>query len=282
MSAPGNANARLQPGVRAIKLTDAPTLRRCVRHVNGSYGEAELRTEKARRALREFAKIVTEARKVFAAPGGVGSASGVRAWLVFYEAKQSAYADLRDAVPQVPGIQDFWRYVQNMPVTQWLPIIEAEGEHITLNRSLCEDCGTVEGSWPTPRRCEECEKARRRKTYRNAKERKRIREQARKCAVCQVEPVGSRQRVCFKYKANVRRERNRRYQKSLKQRNLRRGQPDFTREESSTVSALRISRCPARSVEDEAVLTVGLGMSAGHGDLHAANRPEYSTLEATR
>jgi hypothetical protein len=35
-------------------------------------------------------------------------------------------------------------------------------------------------------------------------------------------------------------------------------------------------------VEDEAVLMVGLGMSAVNGDLHAANQPEYSTLEVTR
>jgi hypothetical protein len=68
MSAPGNANARRQPGERAIKLTDAPTLRRRVRHVNASFREAELGARKARRALREFAKTVTEARKVFAAP----------------------------------------------------------------------------------------------------------------------------------------------------------------------------------------------------------------------
>ena len=278
---PGNANARRQPGERAIKQTDKPKLPTRIRHVNWSYGEAELCAPKARRALREFAKAVTEARKVFAAAGGVGAPSGVRAWLVFYDAKQAAYAELIAALPQVATIQDFWRYVQNMPVAQWLPIIETEVEHIIVSRSLCEDCGAAEASWPT-RRCAGCQKARRRNTYRNAKERKRIKEQARKCAVCQIELLGLRQRVCFRCKANARRERNRRYQKSLKQRNLRRVQPDFTREEGSTVSASRISRCPARTVEQEAVLTVCLSMSAENGDLHAANRPEHSALEVTR
>ena len=42
MSAPENANARRQPGERAIKLTDAPPLRRRVRHVNGTSGLPEL------------------------------------------------------------------------------------------------------------------------------------------------------------------------------------------------------------------------------------------------
>ena len=117
---------------------------------------------------------------------------------------------------------------------------------------------------------------------RNAKQRKRIKEQMRKCSVCRVEPLGPRQRVCLRRQANRRHKRNQRYEKSLKQQNLRRVQPDFTREASSTVSASRISRCPARNVEREAVLTVGLGMSVGNGDLHAPTRPGYSTVEVTR
>jgi hypothetical protein len=135
------ANARRQPGERVSNLTNKTKLRTRKRHVNGTHGEVELRSEKARRALRKFAKIVTEARNVFAASGGVASKGGVRVWLVFYEAKQGAYADLLTAVPQVAGIQDFWRYVQNMPVVKWLPIIEAAVQHIMPGRTLCEDCG---------------------------------------------------------------------------------------------------------------------------------------------
>jgi hypothetical protein len=216
MSAPpGNANARRQPGERVNRLTDKPKLRRRVRHVNGSYSEIELRTAKARRALREFAKTVTEARKVFAASGGVGSAGGVRAWLVFYDAKQAAYAKLVAALPQVAAIPDFWSYVQNMPATQWLPIIEAQIEQITRSRSLCEECGAVEVSWPT-HRCPGCQEATRRETYRKSKQRTRIKQQMRKCPVCMVEPLNPCCRVCLSCQKASRRARNQRYQKSLK------------------------------------------------------------------
>jgi hypothetical protein len=280
MRARENANARREPGERVNRLTDKPKLRTRMHHVNGSYGEAELCAAKARRALRKFAKAVTEARKVFAAAGGVGAAGGVRAWLVFYDAKQAAYAKLVVALPQVAAIPDFWRYVQNMPVAQWLPVIEAQVAQISRSRSWCRACGAVEVTWPS-RRCAQCQKARRRQTYRNAKQRKRIKEEMRKCGACQIEPLGPRQRVCFNCKSNARRERNRRYQKSLKERNLRRVQPDFTREDLSTLPGCRVSTPPAPNVEREAVLVSG-ATSAGDGDLHAADRLEYSTLEVTR
>ena len=278
---PQKANARRQPGERAVKQTDKPKLPTRICRVNGGYGEAELLAAKARRALREFAKSVTEARNVFAATGGVGAPGGVRAWLVFYDAKQAAYAKLVAALPKVAAIQDFWRYVQNMPVAQWLPIIEAQVAQIICSTSLCRDCGAAEVASPA-RRCAQCQKARQRETYRKSKQRACAEERMRKCKVCQIEPLGPRERVCFDCQAKTRRERNRRYQKSRKDRKLRRVHGNVTREESSTVSASRISRCPARNVEREAVLRVGLGMSAGNGDLHTANRPEYPTLEVTR
>jgi hypothetical protein len=58
--------------------------------------------------LQDFAVSVTEARKVFEAGRDMAS------WLVFYEAKQTAYAKLHAALPQVETIEGFWRYVQNM------------------------------------------------------------------------------------------------------------------------------------------------------------------------
>jgi hypothetical protein len=278
---PEKANARRQPGERVNRLTDKPTLRTHTRSVNRSYGEAAPCAAKATRALREFAKTVTEARKVFTAAGGVGAAGGVRAWLVFYEAKQAAHIKLVGAVPAVAAIPDFWRYVQNMPVIQWLPIIEAEVTRITCNRSLCRDRGAVEVTWPA-RRCAQCQKGRRRETYRKSKQRKLAKQRMRKCAVCKVEPLGPRQRICPKCQENARRERNRRYQKSRQDRKLRRVQGHVTREDSSTVSASPIPRCQACNVEREAVLTVGLGISVGNGDLDAPIRPEYSTVEVTR
>ena len=42
MRSPQNANARRQPGERAIKLTDAAKVRRSPRDVNATYGPPEL------------------------------------------------------------------------------------------------------------------------------------------------------------------------------------------------------------------------------------------------
>ena len=124
MSAPENANARRQPGERVMKRTDKPKLPTRIRHVNGSYCEAELCAPKARRALREFAKAVKEASNVFAGAGGPRAGGGVRAWLAFYHAKEAAYAKLVVVLPQVAAIPEFWRYVQNMAVAQWLPALK--------------------------------------------------------------------------------------------------------------------------------------------------------------
>ena len=72
------------------------------------------------RPLQCFAEAVTEARKVFDA------GRDAAAWLVFYEAKQTAYAKVVSALPQVEAIEDFWRFVQNTAPAAWLPIIERE------------------------------------------------------------------------------------------------------------------------------------------------------------
>jgi hypothetical protein len=128
-------------------------------------------------SLQRFANAVTHARNLFHAD------RGVRAWLVFYEAKQAAYSELVAALPQLEEIRDFWRYVQNMPVAKWMPIIETEVERITRKRSLCHDCGAAEITWPE-RRCVQCRKERRLDTYRKAKDRARVRQEARKCPVC--------------------------------------------------------------------------------------------------
>src|SRR5262245_24378892 len=101
--------------------------------------------------LQTFARTVTEARKVFDAD------RNMTAWLIFYEAKQSAYAKLVAALPQVKAIEDFWRCVQNMPSAKWLPIIEGEIARITKSRCLCARCQKVKVSWPV-RFCEECRK----------------------------------------------------------------------------------------------------------------------------
>jgi hypothetical protein len=130
-----------------------------MRHVKASPREAERCAQKARCALREFAKNVTEARTVFEAD------RSMKTWLAFYEAKHPAYSELVTALPQIAEIEDFWRYVQNMPVAQWLPIIEAQIERISRSRSLCQDCGSAEVIWPT-RRCNGCHTAMRRDTYR--------------------------------------------------------------------------------------------------------------------
>lgn len=163
------------------------------------------------------------------------------AWLVFYEAKQTAYAKLVVALPQVEEIEDFWRYVQNMAPAAWLPIIERDIARITRSKCLCRDCGAVAVTWPE-RRCAECRKARRLETYQGAKQRARVKQRMRKCRVCKTEPLNSRCRVCLSCQKASRRARNQRYQKSLKDDFLRQVQPDFTKEGMSTVTQNRITR----------------------------------------
>jgi hypothetical protein len=92
--------------------------------------------------LQDFARIVTEARKVFDADRNMD------AWLVFYDAKQTAYAKLVAALPLVKEIEDFWRYVQNMAPAAWLPIVEREVARITRSKCLCRGCGAVAVTWP--------------------------------------------------------------------------------------------------------------------------------------
>jgi hypothetical protein len=73
------------------------------------------------------------------------------AWLVFYEAKQAAFAKLLGVLPQVSEVEDFWRYVQNMPPVAWRGrLIEGEVASITKSRCLCARCQKVKVSWPEP------------------------------------------------------------------------------------------------------------------------------------
>lgn len=201
--------------------------------------------------LQRFAKAVTHARKLFQAD------RSVCAWLTFYETKQTAHNELAATLPQVKEIPDFWRYVQNMPAAQWLPIIEAEVARITRRRLLCHDCGAAEITWPE-RLCPECKKTRRLNAYRKAKERTRARQQMRKCSVCQVQPVANCQRVCVDCQKQNRKKRNQRYQKSLKEHKLRRLQDDLARETLSTIPTSQLPTLLAGNVEQEGVLAGGV------------------------
>jgi hypothetical protein len=197
--------------------------------------------------LQEFAQAVKEARKAFDADRDMA------AWLVFYEAKQTAYAKLVAVLPQVEAIEDFWRYVQNMAPAAWLPIIEGEILRITHSKHLCRDCGAVAVTWPK-RRCARCQNARRLETYKKAKQRARVKQWMRKCPVCKVEPLKPRCRVCLFCQKASRRARNQRYQKSLKDGSVRRLEPRFTTEGMSTVTRNRLTRHTRQTVETEGVL----------------------------
>ncbi len=200
--------------------------------------------------LQDFAQAVTEARKAFDAD------RDMTAWLVFYEAKQTAYAKLVAALPQVEAIEDLWRYVQNMAPAAWLPIIEREILRITRSKHLCRDCGAEAVTWPE-RLCARCQKARRLESYQKAKQRARVKQRMRKCPVCKVEPLYPRCRVCLSCQKASRRARNQRYQKSLKDGSVRRVQPRFTREGMSTVTRSRMTRRPRQTVGSESVLLAG-------------------------
>jgi len=197
--------------------------------------------------LQDFAYTVAQARRLFEADRSTS------AWLLLYETKQAAYEKLVAALPQVKAIEDFWRYVQSMAPAVWLPLIEREVMRITHSEHFCRDCGVVALRWPE-RRCAQCRKARRRESYREAKQRARLKRRMRKCPVCKVEGLNPRQRVYLRCQASARRERNRRHQKSLKERKIRRVQSDFTREGNSTISASPIFTLSKQNVDSEGVL----------------------------
>ena len=179
--------------------------------------------------LQDFAGTVTKARKVFDAD------RDMTAWLVFYEAKQTAHTKLVAVLPQVADIEDFWRYVQNMAPAAWLPIIEREISLVTKSRCLCARCQKVRVAWPE-RFCDECRKVRRSQAATKARLARKLKEQIRKCPICHTAPLAEPgQRKCADCKQSARRDRNRRYQKSLKESEIRRFQPNFTREAMLTV-----------------------------------------------
>jgi hypothetical protein len=178
--------------------------------------------------LQDFGRTVTEARRVF------DVARDMAAWLVFYEAKQTAYTKLVAALPQVKEVEDFWRYVQNMAPAAWLPIIEREISRITKSRCLCARCQKVKVCWPE-RFCDECRKIRRSEAAIKSRQTRKLKEQMRKCPICQTTPLQPGERKCADCKKSARRDRNRRYQKSLKESEIRRFQPNLTREAMLTV-----------------------------------------------
>jgi hypothetical protein len=201
--------------------------------------------------LQIFAQTVAQARQVFE------TGRDMTTWLVFYEAKQTAYAKLLAALPQVKDIENFWRYVQNMAPAAWLPIIDGEIKRTTRSKYLCRDCAAIGVTWPQ-QRCAQCQKERRLETYRKAKKRERVKQQMRKCRVCKFEPlINPRQRVCASCQADARRERNRRYQKALRGWRLRRVQPDFTSKELSTLMPTGVTCQSRQCVDREGVLISG-------------------------
>jgi hypothetical protein len=177
--------------------------------------------------LQNFARTVTEARKVFDADRDMA------AWLVFYEAKETAFANLVAALPQVKEVEDFWRYVQNIAPAAWLPIIEGEVASVIKSRCLCARCQKLKVSWPE-RFCDQCRKIRRSEAAIKSRQTRKLKEQMRKCPI-HLTPLQPRQRKCADCKQSARRDRNRRYQKSLKESEIRRLQPNVTREAMLTI-----------------------------------------------
>ena len=151
--------------------------------------------------LQDFAKTVTEARKAF-----YGSDRSASAWLIFHEAKQTAYAKLVATLPQVKAIEDLWRYVQNMPAAQSLPILEREIKRIRAGW-VCRDCRA-----PMEKAgiCPKCLKARRLESLRVYRKRQRETVRSvRRCPDCGTK-LGMRQRFCQPCRTSRRRESKRR------------------------------------------------------------------------
>jgi len=151
-------------------------------------------------ALQVFAQTVAEARTMFQSSRDVG------AWRIFYEAKEAAYTKLVAALPQVKAIENFWRYVQNIPAAQWLPVLEREIKRIRAGW-VCRDCRVP---MEKAEICRECLKARRLESLRIYRQRRReIIRSVRVCPDCGTK-LGMRQRFCRPCATSKRRESKRR------------------------------------------------------------------------
>ena len=149
-----------------------------------------------RAPLLDFAQSIADAQRQFI-PGNCSF------WLAFYEAKQAAYSKLLRAQPEVRAIEDFWRYVQNMPAARWLPILTREIKRIRASW-VCQDCSVPMEKAGT---CPKCLKARRLESLRIFRERQR--ETVRRCPDCGAK-LGMRQRFCQPCRTSRRRESKRR------------------------------------------------------------------------
>ena len=150
-------------------------------------------------SLLAFAKSVADAKRQFV-PGDCSS------WLAFYEAKEAAYGELLRAQPEVHEIEEFWRYVQNMPAAQWLPILAPDIKRIRASW-ICRDCRT-----PMEKAgiCPKCLKARRLESLRTCRERRReTARSVRRCPDCGTK-LGIRRRFCQPCATSRRRESKRR------------------------------------------------------------------------
>ena len=151
--------------------------------------------------LLAFAKSIADAQRQFV-PGDCSS------WLAFYEAKQAAYSELLRAQREVRAIEDenFWRYVQNTPAAQWLPILEREVKRIRASW-VCRDCHA-----PMERAaiCPKCLKSRRLESLRTCRERRReTARSVRRCSDCGTR-LEIRRRFCQPCATSRRRESKRR------------------------------------------------------------------------
>src|SRR5262249_9128761 len=149
--------------------------------------------------LLAFAKHIADAQRQFV-PGDCSS------WVAFYEAKQAAYGELVRALPEVHEIADFWRYVQNIPAAQWLPILEREIKRIRASW-ICRDCRA-----PMEKAgiCPKCLKAGRLESLRIYREQRREKARSvRRCPDCGTK-LAMRQRFCQPCTTSRRRESKRR------------------------------------------------------------------------
>src|SRR5262249_24436961 len=106
------------------------------------------------------------------------------------------------AQPEVRAIEDFWRYVQNTPAAQWLPMLAREIKRIRASW-VCQDCRVPMEKAGT---CPKCLKARRLESLRIHRERRReIGRSVRTCPDCGTK-LGRRQKFCQSCRTSRRRD----------------------------------------------------------------------------
>lgn len=105
-------------------------------------------TTSDQKAIHKFTVRYRKAREAWERSGGSYSE-----WIQFYEEKADALDQLRESIPQIAGIDQFWTWIGGITYELTEAFIQEQVDKIRSGWP-CFDCG-VNIKWPA-QRCDKC------------------------------------------------------------------------------------------------------------------------------